>query len=368
ALGIATPVAVSAGLALAARRGVVVRAAPVLERVADAARVAFDKTGTLTDGTPRLVEVRVAADAACDERTLLARVAALESGLAHPLARACVAAAGERGCPALVAREVRVVPGRGVRGRVAGQELFVGEPEPAERRAALDALGIDGGTAGDTLALVRSGDRVLAALRFAERLRDGARAAVRELRALGVRASVLSGDRSVSALVPTLVDPSEVACGLLPEDKVARIRALRGELRRGESMLMVGDGINDAPALAAADVGIAVADATDLARLTADVVVLGGDPAAVAWLVRHARAVRRVARQNLAWAFAYNGAAVALAVAGALTPLVAALAMLASSFAVLANARRLGRVGGRARRSPTTEPGEGAGAASRAAA
>jgi len=330
ALGIATPVVVAAGLARAARRGVVVRSAAALERAAHAARVVFDKTGTLTEPVPRLVELRLAGDAGLDERVLLARVAGLEQGLAHPLARAVLAAADERGVAPCDAHAVRVVPGHGVRGTVHGEDLFVG-------RASHDA------DAAASTAVVTSGTRRLAVLRFAERVHPDAAAAVRALGVLGVPVSVLSGDRAVGAIVPAVVPAADVIAGLDPEGKLDRLRALRSAFRDPrDALLMVGDGINDAPALAAADLGIAVAGATDLARLTADVVVLGGGPGAVPWLVAHARRVQRVARQNLAWAFGYNTVAVVLAAAGALTPLLAALAMLTSSLAVLANARRVG--------------------------
>ena len=351
ALGIATPVVVAAGLASAARRGVVVRSAALLERAANAARVVFDKTGTLTESVPRLAEIRVAGDADLDERALLATVAALERDVAHPLARAVLAAAAERGLEFGSAADVRIVPGRGATGRVDGRALFVGRTDDA---SLLRALGMREDGEGLVAAVLADG-RPLGALRFTEHAREGAADAIAELRALDVPVSVLSGDRALSAIAPAIVPADVVELGLAPEDKVARLRALRAARRHADdALLMVGDGINDAPALAAADLGIAVAGATDLARLTADVVVLGGGLAAVPWLVEHARRVRRVARQNLAWAFGYNAAAVVLAATGALTPLVAALAMLTSSLAVVANARRLG--GGHAATATIPDP------------
>jgi soluble P-type ATPase len=270
---------------------------------------------------------------------VLALAAALEAGLRHPLAAGTMAAAEARGVPVAAARDVRVVPGRGVRGIVGDRAVAVGSP-----RLAADVLGRPvelGDDRAGVLVLVGDG-RMLGTLRFREAPRREARDAIDGLRGLGVHVGVLTGDTSADAVVPALVAGSDVALGLLPEDKVAHLRALRG-VGGQRAVAMVGDGINDAPALAAADVGIALAGATDLARLTADAVVLGGDLRAVPWLVAHARRVRRVVRQILAWAFAYNAGAVAVAAAGALDPVVASLAMVASSVVVVANARRLGR-------------------------
>jgi heavy metal translocating P-type ATPase len=333
ALGIATPVAVWAGLAAAARHGVVVARAPVLERAAEIGQVLFDKTGTLTDAVPRLAAVEAAPGVAADD--VLARAAAVEAGLTHPLALAIGAAAAERALAVAHATGVRVVAGRGVRARVGLEETAVGSLAFAARE-----LGGECGAPPGTGVAVVVGGRLLGTLRFVETARASAAPAIAELRRLGVRVGVVSGDATAASVVPALLPAADAALGLLPAEKVAYVRALR--VRGGAGAIaMVGDGFNDAPALAAADVGVAVADATDLARLTADVVVVGADLRRVPWLVAHARRVRRVIRQNLAWAFAYNAGAVALAAAGALTPIVAALAMLASSAVVVGNARRL---------------------------
>jgi Cu2+-exporting ATPase len=333
ALGLATPIAVWTGLATAARRGVIVRAAPVLERAAGVGHVLFDKTGTLTDGRPRLIAVDTAGALSAD--AVLARAAAVEQGLGHPFAVAITKAATARGLAIAKATDVRVIPGRGVKARIGAEPVTVGNLAFAREvvGAPLDAPTAAG-------VAVVGGRRLLGTLRFAEVARDTARPAIAALRGLGVQTGLLSGDVRADALVPDLVPAADAALGLLPEDKVARVRAARAAAPHG-AVAMVGDGINDAPALAAADVGIAVAGATDLARVTADVVIVGADLRKIPWLLAHARRVRRVSRQSLAWAFAYNAVAVGLAATGMLTPVIASVAMLASSIAVVANARRL---------------------------
>ena len=321
ALGIATPVALWAGLGAASRRGVVVRGAAVLERAAQVRHVLFDKTGTLTEPVPRLAGIEPVAGVSAD--AVLARAASVETHVPHPLARAVVAAAAAAGVVVPPALEVRVVPGLGVRGRVGSERVRVGRISAPGGGGSRAAVSVDG--------------RVIGRLQFTETLRVGATEAVTALRAAGIRVGLVSGDTRAEVVVPALVPAADAAVALAPADKIDRIRIAR----RGATVAMVGDGINDAPALAAADVGIAVASATDLARLAADVVVLGGDLRAVPWLLAHARRVQRVLRQNLAWAFGYNAVAVALAAAGLLTPLVASVAMLGSSLVVVANARRV---------------------------
>jgi P-type Cu2+ transporter len=361
AFGIATPVALWTALTTAGRRGVIVRSAPVLERAAAVGRVFFDKTGTLTTATPRLVAVELAPGVGVSARVLLARAAALESGLGHPLARAIEAAwrAREDGAPAPRASDVRVVPGRGVRGRVEGVAVAVGGRDLAadEIGTAPELPPAPAGTsaaAAETAVFVVEAGRLLGVLRLAEAPRPEAAAALAALRRLGIGVGLLTGDATAAAVVPALVSEEDAALGLRPDDKVARIRRAGASSRPAagstgararRAVAMVGDGVNDAPALAAADLGIAVASASDLTRVTADVAVLCDDLTAVPWLLGYARRVTRVVRQNLAWAFAYNAAAVVLAAAGVLNPVVAAVAMLGSSLGVVANARRLRRAG-----------------------
>lgn len=328
ALGIATPVAIWSGLAAAAARGVVVRSAPALERAAKIRSVLFDKTGTLTSPTPELVAIDVLSPELA-EGDVLARAAALEAGVPHPVARAIVGAARARGLSLPDARDVRLQPGKGVSGTVDGDELVL-EADSEEGLRATDEL----------VTSLRGRQGVMARLRTRESLRPSAVPAVAALRRRGLRVAVLSGDASAAAILPALGEPLDVRLRATPADKLEHLRSLRAA-HPDAPLAMVGDGFNDAPALAAADLGIAFADASDLARLSADVVMLGGDLATVPWLLEHTRLVLRIVHQNLAWTVGYNVVAMALAASGLLTPLGASLAMIASSVAVVVNTRRL---------------------------
>jgi len=330
-LGIATPVAIWTGLAAASRHGIVVRSAPALERAAALAAVVFDKTGTLTTRLPRLVGVERMGEGTRDADVLRV-AAALAGAVSHPLSSAIAAAVT---APVSPASEVKSLPGRGVTGMVEGRRVTIGSARLV--REELGACVPEGDDDGPSVFVIADG-RLIGRMRFAEAPRPEAARAAGALRRLGVRVHLATGDAQAAAVVPEIIAPDDAATGLLPADKVAHVGAVR---RTAGAVAMVGDGVNDAPALAAADLGIAIGSATDLARTTADVAILSDDLERVPWLVAHARRVGRVARQNLVWAFAYNAVAVVLAAAGQLGPLVAAGAMIASSVAVVANARRL---------------------------
>ncbi len=331
-LGIATPVAIWTGLATASRHGVIVRSAPALERAATLAAVVFDKTGTLTTRVPRLVAVEATPGIASAEDVLRV-AAALAGAVPHPLSHAITDAARVDGPPAC---EVRSLPGRGITGVVGDRRVAIGSARLVREQLGVRMADPDDGEG--PAVFVMADDAVIGRLRFAEAPRAEAGRALAALRRLGVRVLLATGDAQAGAVVPALVRPTDAATGLLPADKVAHVRAVRATCG---AVAMVGDGVNDAPALAGADLGIAIGSATDLTRTTADVAILNDDLSRIPWLVAHARRVGRVARQNLAWAFAYNAVAVVLAAAGQLGPLVAAAAMIASSVAVVANARRL---------------------------
>jgi len=358
ALGLATPTAMMAGTGLAARHGILIKDAEALEIAHDVGVVAFDKTGTLTEGRP-VVVARAAVDG--DERGLLALAAAVQASSAHPLARAVIDEARGLGVAVPRASSERAVPGRGVAGCVTfGSGDAVGELELRLGSARwMDELGVDrGALAGRAEALEREGrtvswladveghPRLLGLLAFGDRVRDGAAAAVRRLAAQGLRTVMVSGDsRAAAAGVARELGLAEVHAEVLPEDKAALVASLRGQAaggRRGR-VAMVGDGLNDAPALAAADVGIAMGGGTDVAMHAAGITLMRADPLLVADALDLSRRCVAKIRQNLFWAFVYNVAGIAFAAAGLLSPVIAGAAMAFSSASVVTNALALRR-------------------------
>ena len=336
ALGLATPAAIMAGTGAAARAGILVRDAAAIERAGGITLVAFDKTGTLTEGRPRLAALHQAPGVT----DALALAAALQSGSEHPLARAILAA--HPGAPPPV-QDFRALPGRGVTGVVAGRHLLLGSPR-ALAEAGADPAGFPVAAedaAGRTLAWLIEGDRALALLAFEDAEKPGAAAAIAGLRALGVKTAMLSGDSAAAAgAVAKRLGLDDVAAGILPEGKAARIAAWQAA---GEKVAMVGDGVNDAPALAAAELGIAMGTGTDVAIAAAGITLLRGDPALVPAALDITRRTLATIRRNLAWAFGYNLIGIPLAAAGVLSPPVAGAAMALSSVSVLASALWLSR-------------------------
>ncbi len=355
ALGLATPVAVMAGTGVAARRGILIKDARSLELAHRVDTVAFDKTGTLTLGRPVLTALVPLADGGEADR-LLAVAASLQSGSEHPLARAVLVAAADKKLAVPALRSMQAMPGRGVRGEVEGE--FAGAWALASLRwcreldaevdaAEVDRLQAQGATVSALLRFDAAGAaEALALLAFADEPKPQAAETVAALRARGLRVVMISGDnlRAARAMAARLgIAAEDVRAEVLPADKAQQVSALR---RDGHVVAMVGDGANDAPALAAADVGIAMAPAdggTDVAMEAAGITLMRGDLALVAQaLDLSGRTVAKI-RQNLFWAFAYNVAGIPLAAFGLLSPVVAGAAMALSSVSVMANALLLRR-------------------------
>ncbi len=346
ALGLATPTAIMAGTGVAARHGILIKDAQALEIAHKVRIVAFDKTGTLTEGRPELV----AAVAAGGERTaLLASAAAIQAGSEHPLARAVLQAARDEGLPAAApATDVHALAGRGVAALVDGhalrlgssrlmQELRVDTSSLSAQAAALQAQG----RTVSWLADVTHEPVLIGLLAFGDTVKPSAAGAITRLRAHGVRSVLLTGDNPGSAaLVGTQLGIDEIQAEVLPQDKAARIEQLKAG---GHTVAMVGDGINDAPALAAADVGIAMSTGTDVAMHAAGVTLMRGDPALVWDAIDISRRTYNKIRQNLFWAFVYNVVGIPLAAFGLLNPMVAGAAMAMSSVSVVGNALLLRR-------------------------
>ena len=349
ALGLATPMSIMVGVGRGAQAGVLVKSAEALERMEKVTTVVVDKTGTLTEGKPRLVQVATANGFAEDE--VLALAAAVEQGSEHPLAAALTGAARERGLAPGTARDFHSTTGGGVSAEVDGRAVLVGKAAFLQERgiAGLDTLSHEAESLqnqGQTVVFVGVGGNAAGFLAVADPIKASTPEAIRALRANGLKILMLTGDNALTAMaVAHRLGLSNVEAGVAPAEKHARIAELRGA---GEIVAMAGDGINDAPALAAADVGIAMGTGTDVAIESAGVTLLHGDLRGVVRAMVLSRAVMRNIRQNLVFAFLYNALGIPIA-AGLLypwfgvllSPMIAGAAMSLSSVSVIANALRL---------------------------
>lgn len=347
ALGLATPAAIMAGTGVAARHGILIKDAQALETAHGVTTVVFDKTGTLTQGRPVLAALHAHGIA---EPELLALAAALQRGSEHSLARAVLDAALERAAdlPAVpAAQAVTALPGRGLAAAVGGRDLVLGSTRLMEERHVdlapllADAHALE--RSGHTVSWLADagGRQLLGLLAFNDPPKATAQAAVARLHAQGIATTMLTGDNAGSAqAVAAAVGIGGVAANLLPADKTAHIADLKAQ---GARVAMVGDGINDAPALAAADVGIAMSTGTDVAMEAAGITLMRGDPALVADALDISRRTFAKIRQNLFWAFVYNLAGIPLAALGMLSPVMAGAAMALSSVSVVTNALLLNR-------------------------
>jgi Cu+-exporting ATPase len=337
ALGLATPAAIMAGTGRAAELGVLFKGGAIFEAARRTDVILLDKTGTVTAGEMTLAEV-VAVNGASKEQ-VLAWAAATESGSEHPIARAVVEGARSLGVVVPTATAHLVQPGAGASAVLEGREIRVGRPEglpPALERES-DRLA----TEGFTLFAVWHDDVPYGLISVSDRVKPDAADAVRRMKALGLRTMMVTGDRASTARrIAASVGIDDVRAEVFPEGKVAEVAGLQAQ---GLSVIFAGDGLNDAPALAKADVGIAMGTGTDVALAAADVNLLGGTMSSVADALELARKTYRVIRQNLFWAFVYNVVMIPLAVFGALTPMWAAAAMAGSSVTVVLNALRLRR-------------------------
>lgn len=341
ALGLATPVSLVTGIGRGAQAGVLVKDAAALERLAGATTLLIDKTGTLTEGKPRVVAVSPAGGAVSKDE-LLRFAAAVESASEHPLARAIVAAAHERQLALPAAQDFTAEPGQGVRARIGAQSVSVGRPTTPS----VDAPTAQPSDAATTVVEVSLDGVALGSIALADAIKPTTPAALRELHRLGLKIVMVTGDRETTArAVATALGLDGFHAAVTPERKQQLVREHQ---RAGERVVFAGDGLNDAPALAAADVAIAMGTGTDVAMHSAGLVLVKGDLSALVKAVHLSRATLRNIKQNLFFAFVYNGLGLPLA-AGAfyplfgwlLNPMFAGVAMSLSSISVVSNALRL---------------------------
>ena len=344
ALGIATPAALMVGVGKGAEMGILIRGAEVLERARKLTTVVFDKTGTLTRGEPSVTDIVSLAGE--PEEKVLRLAAAVEVGSEHPLGEAIVRAAQHRGLALPAVEGFEAVPGHGIRGRVEGRMVLLGN------RRLLRHEGIDPGAAeqvmtrleqeGKTAMLVGVDGEIVGVVAVADTLKPEAGEAIRSLREEGVQVVLLTGDnqRTAQAIAGQLgID--RVIAEVLPGDKAKVVQELQ---QQGQVVAMVGDGVNDAPALAAADIGIAIGSGSDVAKETGGIILVRNDVRDVVAAIRLSRATLRRIKQNLFWAFIYNTVGIPIAALGYLNPIIAAAAMALSSLSVIVNSALLKRV------------------------
>ncbi|AMW86051.1 heavy metal translocating P-type ATPase [Pseudomonas yamanorum] len=339
ALGLATPTAIMAGTGVAARHGILIKDAEALERAHEVSAVVFDKTGTLTSGTPKIAHL-AAVDG--DEAALLQQAGALQRGSEHPLAKAVLDACADQGLNVADVSASQSLTGRGIAGTLDGRQLALGN------RRLLEETGLSTGDLADSASaweaegrtlswLIEQGPqpRVLGLFAFGDTLKPGALQAIQALKARHISSHLLTGDNRGSArVVADALGIDDVHAEVLPADKAATV----AELKKTGVVAMVGDGINDAPALAAADIGIAMGGGTDVAMHAAGITLMRGDPRLVPAALEISRKTYAKIRQNLFWAFVYNLIGIPLAAFGLLNPVMAGAAMALSSVSVVSNA------------------------------
>ena len=346
ALGLATPTAIMAGTGVAARAGVLIKDAEALETAHRIDTVAFDKTGTLTEGKPTLAAAVPAGNTS--ERQLLELAAGLQSGSEHPLARAVMSAAEQQSIRPAAVEAMKALPGRGVSGAFAGRQLILGSSRLLDEEH-IDRAALSGyagqlereGRSVSWLAETAPDRRLIGLLAFGDEPKAAARQAVANLQVRGIESIMLTGDNEgAAAAIAKQLGIKQIIANVLPEGKADVVASLR---HAGGTVAMVGDGVNDAPALAAADVGIAMSTGTDVAMHAAGITLMRGDPRLVADAIDISRRTYAKIRQGLFWAFVYNVVGIPLAALGYLSPVVAGAAMAFSSVSVVANALTLRR-------------------------
>ena len=348
AMGLATPTAVTVGLGKGARMGILFRSSDALERTGRVSTVVLDKTGTITRGQPAVTNI-LSDGRGLEGGDLLRIAASAEMGSEHPIGEAIVAEAHARGLEPQAPDRFEALPGGGVLAQIGAQRVLVGNAKLLqEQGVALDGFAEQIATleaGAETVVAIALDGRLSGVLSVADQLKEGSQQAVQELQEMGLRVVLMSGDnhRTAAAIARQvgLLDPVDVLAEILPAEKAAQVKRLQAN---GTQVAMVGDGINDAPALAEAKVGIAIGSGTDVAKAAAPVTLMSGDLRVLPRAIRLSRITLRVIKQNLFWAFFYNTLLIPLAALGKLSPMLAAAAMASSSIAVVTNSLRLRRM------------------------
>ncbi|MCH8021993.1 heavy metal translocating P-type ATPase [candidate division KSB1 bacterium] len=344
ALVISTPVTIVSGLTRAARSGILIKGGNYLEAMAKVDAVVLDKTGTITIGKPEVVEV-ISLNSLPEDK-ILSMSASVESASEHPIGRAVVAKARVEKIQLSEVTDFQAITGKGVVGKIAGKNVLVGT------RALLNDFNVNTNLSENkitaleaeakTTMLTAVNGEVVGAVAVADEIKEGAAEAIAKIKKMGYQVAILTGDnRETAAAIAKKLQMTHVLAEVLPHEKVAEIQRLQRELGK---VAMIGDGINDAPALTQADVGIAVGTGTDIAIESADITLVRGDLKSVASAIKLSRATFRKIKQNLFWAFFYNVVAIPLAVSGLLHPVIAEIAMASSSVTVVSNANLLKRL------------------------